>query len=146
MYMSDRKSKLSRPELSFGVVHRGWRLQGLRDELFMQLCKQTTSNSDMESLRLGWELLCINLAFFPPSSSFHAYLEGYLVRHAEELRSSEFVRYPQIALRRLQRIALSGARRGTQPPSLEEISLAKVSKMLACIVLLSCFVFAQSFF
>lgn len=57
----------------------------LRDELFVQLCKQTTENANntRESLRRGWELLAICLAFFPPSPSFAPALQSYIQRHRD---------------------------------------------------------------
>lgn len=44
--MGDRKvkSSVSADQLALDVVLRGWTRQVLRDEIFMQLCKQTTDN------------------------------------------------------------------------------------------------------
>lgn len=49
----------------------------LRDEIFCQLCKQTTMNPSSKSTELGWELFMLCLAVFPPSSSFEKYLMDY---------------------------------------------------------------------
>jgi hypothetical protein len=49
----------------------------LQDEVYCQLCKQTTHNPSPESTVLGWELFMLCLAVFPPSESFKRYLMDY---------------------------------------------------------------------
>lgn len=71
------------------VVVRGWSNQGLRDELYIQLCRQTTENFRYDSLERGWELMAICLAFFPPTPRFHNYLEGYIYRHMDPLNDTK---------------------------------------------------------
>lgn len=68
---------------------RGWSNQGLRDELYIQLCRQTTENFRYDSLERGWELMAICLDFFPPSPRFHNYLEGYICRHMDPLNDTK---------------------------------------------------------
>lgn len=68
---------------------RGWSNQGLRDELYIQLCRQTTENFRYDSLERGWELMAICLAFFPPTPRFHTYLEGYICRHMDPLNDTK---------------------------------------------------------
>ena len=68
---------------------RGWSNQGLRDELYIQLCRQTTENFRYDSLERGWELLAICLAFFPPTPRFHNYLEGYIQRHMDPVNDNK---------------------------------------------------------
>ncbi|XP_078467427.1 rho GTPase-activating protein 39 isoform X4 [Lampetra planeri] len=92
MYMGDRRCRLERAAVALEVARRGWSLQGLRDELFVQLCKQTTENLRPESLTRGWELLAICLAFFPPSPKFHTYLEGYIYRHLDPAHDQKVVK------------------------------------------------------
>jgi len=43
-YMGDRKSKDSAMEISLDVAVRGWSIVDLRDEIYIQLCRQTTRN------------------------------------------------------------------------------------------------------
>lgn len=71
------------------MVVRGWSNQGLRDELYIQLCRQTTENFRYDSLERGWELMAICLAFFPPTPRFHTYLEGYIYRHMDPLNDNK---------------------------------------------------------
>lgn len=36
------------------------------------------------SLELGWELMAVCLAMFPPSAKYHSYLEGYVYNHLKD--------------------------------------------------------------
>lgn len=92
MYMGDRKA---RPGATFSsllmdILGAAHNQALLRDELFVQLCKQTTENPRKESLVLGWELLTIALAFVPPSPVFQPALLGYLNRHRDPTFSRVF--------------------------------------------------------
>ncbi len=42
--MGDRTAKLSKPDLASIIVQRALATPGVRDELYAQLCKQTTGN------------------------------------------------------------------------------------------------------
>ena len=78
IYMSDRKAKqgMTINSVALDITSLGYARSPLRDEIFVQLCKQTTENPKKESLRRGWELLAICLAFFPPSTTFAPCLQG----------------------------------------------------------------------
>ena len=56
---------------------------GIRDEIYIQLCRQTSENPRAEALEKGLELLAMCLLFFPPSNKFHSYLEGYIYSHLD---------------------------------------------------------------
>lgn len=130
MYMGDRKSKASQQDLALEITTKGWSLPALRDEIYIQLCRQTTENKRDESLMLGWELLGICLAFFPPSLKFYSYLEGYIYRHLDPSVDTETVPVSHFAAhcqRRLERIYQTGPKRGLRKPGLEEINQAKKS-------------------
>lgn len=128
MYMGDRRGKGEPLPVALEVVVRGWSCQGLRDELFIQLCRQTTENFRYDSLQRGWELMAICLAFFPPTPRFHNYLEGYIYRHMDPLNDTKGVAissYAKYCYRKLQKAALTGAKKGLNKPSLEEIAHAR---------------------
>ena len=80
IYMSDRKAKqgMTINSVALDITTLGYGRVPLRDEIFVQLCKQTTDNPKKESLRRGWELLAICLAFFPPSITFSPCLQGII--------------------------------------------------------------------
>nr|XP_023695467.1 rho GTPase-activating protein 39-like [Paramormyrops kingsleyae] len=82
-YMGDRASRLDRRHVALLIVTKCWGMQGLRDELYVQLVRQTTDNLCLRSLAAGWELMAVSLAFFSPSPKFRRYLEGYIQRHLE---------------------------------------------------------------
>ncbi|KAM3619112.1 uncharacterized protein V6R79_003181 [Siganus canaliculatus] len=127
-YMGDRRSKADPLAVSLEVVVRGWSNQGLRDELYIQLCRQTTENFRYDSLERGWELMAICLAFFPPTPRFHTYLEGYIYRHMDPLNDTKGVAissYAKYCYRKLTKAALTGAKKGLQKPCLEEIKHAR---------------------
>lgn len=82
-YMGDRPSRLDRRHCALLIVTKCWDVPGLRDELYVQLVRQTTGNASPRSLAAGWELMAVSLAFFAPSPKFRCYLEGYIQRHTE---------------------------------------------------------------
>lgn len=57
----------------------------LKDELLLQLCRQTTQNPTETSLRRGLLLLGSCLYYFGPSAKFAPYLRGFLGSHEHEL-------------------------------------------------------------
>ncbi|XP_049588311.1 rho GTPase-activating protein 39 [Syngnathus scovelli] len=127
-YMGDRRTKADPLNVALEVVVRGWSNQGLRDELYIQLCRQTTENFRYDSLERGWELMAICLAFFPPTPRFHNYLEGYICRHMDPLNDTKGVAissYAKHCYRKLTKAALTGAKKGLQKPCLEEIQHAR---------------------
>ncbi|XP_057697030.1 rho GTPase-activating protein 39 [Corythoichthys intestinalis] len=127
-YMGDRRTKADPLCVALEVVVRGWSNQGLRDELYIQLCRQTTENFRYDSLERGWELMAVCLAFFPPTPRFHSYLEGYIARHMDPLNDTKGVAistYAKHCYRKLTKAALTGAKKGLQKPCLEEIQHAR---------------------
>ena len=101
IYMSDRKAKVGMTinGVAQEIVEAGYGNICLRDEIYIQLCKQVCPQSSIawlhlsfssvqvsdnprrESLRRGWELLAICLGFFPPSETFQPYLLGFIQKH-----------------------------------------------------------------
>ncbi|KAE8742932.1 hypothetical protein FOCC_FOCC011484 [Frankliniella occidentalis] len=137
IYMSDRKAKVGMTlnSVALDICNIGYGKPALRDELYIQICRQTTENPRRESLRRGWELMAICLAFFPPSPKFQSYLDGYMNRHRDP--SFDFPEvgkwpihvqishYATVACKRLDRIGVSG-KRSPRKPSVEEIDQARI--------------------
>ncbi|XP_065072074.1 rho GTPase-activating protein 39-like isoform X2 [Rhopilema esculentum] len=129
-YMGDKGSRKSSSAIALEVVSKGWSTPGLRDEIYIQLCKQTTCNEKSTSLKKGWELITMCLSIFPPSNKFHSYLEGYIYRHLEPEMDELGVpisTYAKHCYKQLERICQSGAKRGLKRPTVEEIEQAKES-------------------
>ncbi|XP_063816223.1 rho GTPase-activating protein 39-like isoform X1 [Pseudophryne corroboree] len=159
IYMGDRQARTDRNQVALVLVTKCWTLQGLRDELYMQLVRQTTNNMSYRSLSWGWELIAISLGFFSPSPKFQSYLEGYIYRHldetsdlnihqriqeVQELKSKKISKsrkkrkqniddeeglpistYAKYCYRKLQKVAITGGKKGLRKPTLEEIEQAK---------------------
>lgn len=72
IYMGDRKARdgMSLNSVAMDIIGTALAQPPLRDELYIQLCRQTTENHIRESLIRGWELLAICLSFLPPSPTF----------------------------------------------------------------------------
>lgn len=128
-YMGDKKTKYKDVNLlALEVTTRAWERKGLRDEIYVQLCRQTTSNTKAKSLERGWEMIAICLAFFPPSIKFRSYLEGYLWRHVEPLPQNKGVPvevFAQYCHKKVEKMAQSGAKKGLKKPNIEEVMHAK---------------------
>ncbi|XP_041638679.1 rho GTPase-activating protein 39 isoform X2 [Cheilinus undulatus] len=154
-YMGDRPSRLDRRHSALLIVTKCWDMQGLRDELYIQLVRQTTGNASPRSLAAGWELMAVSLAFFAPSPKFRCYLEGYIQRHTEptsDKKLTQFIleqqelklkknsksrkkrkqntdeeeglpisTYAKFCHRKLQKVAITGGKKGLRKPTLEEI-------------------------
>ncbi|CAB4376882.1 unnamed protein product [Rhizophagus irregularis] len=63
------------------LLDRGISHGELRDEIYVQICKQLNENPHSESIRKGWELLCVIAVTFPPSKNFEAYLMQFIMEH-----------------------------------------------------------------
>ncbi|KAM3877975.1 rho GTPase-activating protein 39 [Diretmus argenteus] len=154
-YMGDRPSRLDRRHCALLIVTKCWDMPGLRDELYVQLVRQTTGNTSPRSLAAGWEMMAVSLAFFAPSPKFRCYLEGYIQRHTEptsDKKLSQFIleqqelklkknsksrkkrkqntedeeglpisTYAKFCYRKLQKVAITGGKKGLRKPTLEEI-------------------------
>merc|ERR1719187_3181439 len=85
IYMSDRKAKVGMTinSVASEIAGEGYSKTLLRDEIYIQLCKQCSENPRRESLRRGWELLAICLAFFPPSDTFFPFLLSFIQKHRD---------------------------------------------------------------
>uniref|UniRef100_A0A0A9XYD1 Rho GTPase-activating protein 39 n=1 Tax=Lygus hesperus TaxID=30085 RepID=A0A0A9XYD1_LYGHE len=136
-YMGDRKAKQGSTQEGalLDICQLAHQKAALRDELYIQICRQTTENPRRDSLRRGWELMAICLYFFPPSPKFQAYLEGYMNRHRDPSYDFPEVgkwpihvqvsHYASVACKRLQRIGSNG-KRPVRKPTAEEIEQARI--------------------
>ncbi|KAL7668650.1 hypothetical protein ACOME3_009344 [Neoechinorhynchus agilis] len=117
----------NKPEI--GLVCSGWNFVGLRNEIYMQLVKQTTNNMNLTSLQRGIELIAICLWFFPPSPTYRLLVESHIKHLMSSLSfsstSSSIVVSVKACHDRLEKIALDGPRKGLKNPSPDEIDLAK---------------------
>jgi len=133
-YMGDTRrgkgySEKERLKAASELTHMGWQKPAFRDELFMQIIKQTTSNDKEKSLEHGWKLLSVYLYYFPPSMKFKNYLEGYLSKNMEACSETDKYRgqvpvgaYAEYCHDRLEKMIVRGAKPGgLKEPTLDEI-------------------------
>jgi hypothetical protein len=134
IYMGDRrggggvKNNSDLKAICLEIMIKGWSMSVLRDELFFQLLKQTNLNTNITSLKNGWELIAICLSFFPPSQKLYPYFYEYIQRFTDESYDRidfEISKYSNACMRRLERIHSTGAKKGLKKPTLDEIELSK---------------------
>jgi len=56
----------------------------LRDEIYIQLCKQLSRNPSPDSLLLGWQLMAVIVISFPPSKNFESYLIQFIRQYFDK--------------------------------------------------------------
>ncbi|XP_065559306.1 unconventional myosin-XV-like isoform X1 [Artemia franciscana] len=93
----------------------------LRDEVYCQLMKQTTSNRSarQDSCQRGWRLLCIVAAYFDCSHTLQPYLLKYLESAAYDKRRA-YHGTALVCLQNLRKTIRYGGRKNV--PSIEEIT------------------------
>ncbi|XP_037944556.1 uncharacterized protein LOC119677329 [Teleopsis dalmanni] len=138
IYMADRKARagMSLNSVAIDIIVSSLPQQQLRDELYVQLCRQTTENPKRESLIRGWELMAICLSFVPPSPTFQPTLLNYVNRHRDPSFATSFPEvgkwpihvqishYATVCCRRLERIGSNG-RRQAKKPTEDEVEQAR---------------------
>jgi len=92
---------------------------GLRDEAYMQVCKQTTGNPKMESTIKGWELMSFFLCTFPPSKYLKNFLTDHITKNVADTSKPQIVDAAKLAQQRLDTILRLGQRK--QVPSKAEL-------------------------
>ncbi|KAI8836572.1 hypothetical protein BC829DRAFT_421680 [Chytridium lagenaria] len=70
------------------LLERGILQGGLRDEIYVQVCKQVNKNPSFESTFRGWLLLCVLTIAFPPSKNFEDYMRSFTHQHFDTSMSS----------------------------------------------------------
>ncbi|KAF5880167.1 unconventional myosin-VIIa-like, partial [Clarias magur] len=85
------------------IVGYGLRRPHIRDEIYCQILKQLSRNTDRTSRRKGWTLLSMCLGIFPPTELLIRYVEHFIHRGPAEFSSS--------CAERLQRTLTNGERK-----------------------------------
>ncbi|WOK95314.1 kinesin-like calmodulin-binding protein [Canna indica] len=105
----------------------------LRDELFVQISKQTRNNPDRKSLIKAWELMFICASAMPPSKDIGAYLSEYVHYVAHGVNNEPEVQVLALnTLNALKRSVKAGPR--LTIPAREEIEALLTGKKLTTIV------------
>ncbi|XP_019421437.1 PREDICTED: kinesin-like calmodulin-binding protein homolog isoform X2 [Lupinus angustifolius] len=105
----------------------------LRDELFVQISKQTRNNPERECLIKAWELLYLCASCMPPSKDIGAYLSEYVHNVAHAVTTDPEIRALALnALNALKRSVKAGHRHTIPGP--KEIEALLTGRKLTTIV------------
>lgn len=133
---SDRVSPTSldeRIELVSKLYKHSLKRSELRDELFMQVSKQTRNNPDRHSLIRAWELMYLCASCMPPCKEIGGYLSEYVHTVAHSISNDSEVQVLAMnTLNALKRSVKAGPRHIT--PGREEIDAVLTGKKLTTIV------------
>ncbi|XP_052271099.1 unconventional myosin-VIIb-like isoform X2 [Dreissena polymorpha] len=108
------------------VIRHGIERIELRDEILVQLIRQTTENPDDNSLVLGWLFLCLCTASFAPSKNLHKYMVSYAKRHCQHLLVGKY------AHQCVKQVTVPRAMARKNPPSNAEIMSMRNLSPLVC--------------
>ncbi|TPX55048.1 hypothetical protein PhCBS80983_g05628 [Powellomyces hirtus] len=104
------------------LLEKGILTGGLRDEIYVQICKQLKGNPDPESVYRGWILLCVITIAFPPSKNLEEYLKNFVQEHQgkSDRKLDAVINH---CWKKLVRICTTGPRGKT--PTVQEIQRAQ---------------------
>lgn len=109
IYMGDKSPSTSdeeRYKLVEECITFGVNMAELRDEIYCQLCKQTTLNPNEDSLERGWALISIAVQFFPPTKNLEPFIQQYIQEASNS--NEKFKGYINFSLKKLSSIARQG--------------------------------------
>ncbi|ORX62916.1 hypothetical protein DM01DRAFT_1331024 [Hesseltinella vesiculosa] len=106
--------------LNFGIT-KGQ----MRDEIYVQVCKQLHFNPSVLSIKKGWEILCVLSVTFPPSKNLENYLTNFVREQRDESSNPDVQTMSAHVLSKLTRICKRGAKGKVLTPA--EIQRAKVA-------------------
>ncbi|MED6123271.1 Kinesin-like protein KIN-14E [Stylosanthes scabra] len=133
---SDRASPMSldeRVELVGKLYKQSLKHSELRDELFVQISKQTRNNPDRESLIKSWELMYLCVSCMTPSKDIGGYLSEYIHHIVNGVNTDPEIRAIALnTLSALKRSVKAGPRHIIPGP--KEIEAQLTGKKLTTIV------------
>ncbi|KAI3437601.1 hypothetical protein D9Q98_000054 [Chlorella vulgaris] len=123
-------------ELAQKLLHQGLKRVELRDELYMQLVKQTRGNPNPSARTKAWQLFYLTAATMPPSKDFMGLVSEYVHTSAQDQEELPEIR--ELAgktWQAMRRTAKAGQRR-TLPDMQEIDALFKGTKQNAVVYFL----------
>ncbi|CAO3608897.1 unnamed protein product [Cunninghamella blakesleeana] len=103
--------------LNFGIT-KGQ----MRDEIYVQVCKQLNNNPNGPSIKKGWEILCVISVAFPPSKNLENYLTNFVQENFNVTDNDVGIMSKHVS-NKLKRICKRGAKGKVLTPA--EIQRAK---------------------
>ncbi|TPX36113.1 hypothetical protein SmJEL517_g01598 [Synchytrium microbalum] len=121
------------------IITTGLEMPELRDEIFVQICRQVTAPRTGNIpgwdaiVMIGWQIMALTTSCFPPSKLFSKFLQAFIQRTLEGLKSNAFSSILKLAHSceaNLRNVMLNGPRK--QPPSIAEILAIKNGTPIRC--------------
>ena len=106
--------------LSYFIVSTGFMITDMRDEIYLQLLKQTSSNPSPRSTLTGWILLLLCCRYFLPNSEFLPMLQSYFDAGFHN-SISNIVKLAKMCDQALKKVQVNHFNT-SKPPSIEEVS------------------------
>eukprot|EP00878_Enallax_costatus_P030168 GHUV01032825.1.p1 GENE.GHUV01032825.1~~GHUV01032825.1.p1 ORF type:complete len:1266 (+),score=433.04 GHUV01032825.1:2206-6003(+) len=130
---SDSINQAQAIETAQKLLHQGLKRPELRDELYMQLVKQTRGNPSSHSRAKAWGMFNLVAASMPPSKDFTGLISEYIHSAVQDMDDAEEAKQAAVATwQALKRSTKCGPRRTL--PSVEEIVAHLQSHRLTTIV------------
>lgn len=131
-YMGETNEEVSHEaamEIAQKLLHQALKSPALRDELYMQLVKQSRGNPNVSTKLRCWELLYLLCATVPPGKQLHTLVTSYLNGTAADDSENGKVRdKAAISMAVLMRSTANGARKTL--PTAEEIDAALCGQLM----------------
>eukprot|EP00300_Choanocystis_sp_HF-7_P027618 c32783_g1_i1.p1 GENE.c32783_g1_i1~~c32783_g1_i1.p1 ORF type:complete len:711 (+),score=158.43 c32783_g1_i1:284-2134(+) len=109
-YMGDKSATdLDMIKLAQHIIQNMIKERDLRDEVFCQLCKQTTDNPKFESVMRGWQLIALVCGCVHPGPELDPYFIAFLETHKQD--KSDVGKLAAFAHRRLESTKRTGDRK-----------------------------------
>ncbi|XP_054113306.1 unconventional myosin-VIIb isoform X2 [Callithrix jacchus] len=124
-YMGDYPSRQAWPtlELTDQIFMLALQHEALRDEVYCQILKQLTHNSNRHSEERGWQLLWLCTGLFPPSKGLLPHAQKFIDTRRGKLLAPDCSRH-------IQRVLRTGPRK--QPPHQVEVEAAEQNVSRIC--------------
>ncbi|KAK2109190.1 hypothetical protein P7K49_014355 [Saguinus oedipus] len=123
--MGDYPSRQAWPtvELTDQIFMLALQHEALRDEVYCQILKQLTHNSNRHSEERGWQLLWLCTGLFPPGKGLLPHTQKFIDTRRGKLLAPD-------CSRRIQRVLRTGPRK--QPPHQLEVEAAEQNVSRIC--------------
>ncbi|TPX50841.1 hypothetical protein SeLEV6574_g00644 [Synchytrium endobioticum] len=121
------------------IITNGLEIPEVRDEIYIQICRQVTapksgSPPGWEAIvMIGWQIMTLTTACFPPSKGFSKYLQAFIQRTLEAYKNNAFsavMRLAQSCEANVKNVMMNGVRK--QAPSVAEILAIKNGTPIRC--------------
>ncbi|PRP84330.1 class VII unconventional myosin [Planoprotostelium fungivorum] len=114
MHMGEMKKAAGDTQMNAKfIIAKALSTKTLRDEIYAQICKQTTENPSKESKKRGWEMMAYCVSFFAPSEEMLPFLASYILAEVQTREGEKDI--AGYCIRALRRTVQNGTKK--VPPS-----------------------------